>query len=150
MATHLYCDQRRILLIDQDPRKQNLRATVLRHHEIEVHTAHGLSEAESLWKTHSYDLVLLAAQEVSDVASMVSAQIREIKPQQRIGLLVGPPAYVRELGGVRRKAASVKKSSPIDLGQNLPVETAPSQWRQMVGKVVGDWYLDQCALLGLR
>jgi len=150
MAAHLYRDQRRVLLIDQNARKQSLCATILRSHEIEVHTANGFSEAESLWKTHSYDLVLLAAHEDCEAASIVSAQIREIKPQQRIGLLVGPPAYVQELGGVRKKAASVSRSSPIQLAQNPAGDTAPSQWRQMISKVLNDWYVDHGVPFGLR
>ena len=65
---HLYCDHRRILLIDQNPTKQNLRATILRNYEIEVHTASSVADAASLSRTHAYDLILLAAREHSEEA----------------------------------------------------------------------------------
>ena len=98
-------DHRRILLIDQNRTKQNLRANILRNYEIEVHTANSITEAATLWTRYCYDLVLLAAHETSEEATAVSAQIRRINPRQRIGLLVGPPIFVRELGGMRRATA---------------------------------------------
>jgi CheY-like chemotaxis protein len=147
--THPYRDHRTILLVDQNVTKQNLRATILRNYEIEVHTASSVADAASCWETHSYDLVLLAAQENPEEAMAVSAQIRAIHPRQRIGLLVGPPAFVRELGGRREKAESIKQalSSPA---QENPSEPAPSpQWQETVRRLVSHWYVDQNALLGL-
>ena len=64
--TRLNQDHRRILLIDQNHIKQNLRATILRNYEIEVHTAGNSKEASALWIRYSYDLVLLAAPENSE------------------------------------------------------------------------------------
>jgi CheY-like chemotaxis protein len=152
--THLYSDHRRILLIDQNATKQNLRATILRNYEIEVHTANSLTDAASLWKTNSYDLVLLAAQESSEEATALSAQIRAINPRQRIGLLVGPPAFVQELRGKRKKAGSISKALPSPAAEN-PSEPASSphasspQWQETVRRLVSDWYVDQNTLLGL-
>jgi CheY-like chemotaxis protein len=144
-------DHRRILLIDQNRTKQNLRATILRNYEIEVHTANSISDAATLWTRHCYDLVLLAARENSEEATAVSAQIRRINPRQRIGLLVGPPIFVRELGGlrrepVRRKAASIRQSSPSRVPENpsMPVPTPqPSSphWQEMIRRLVTDWYV---------
>jgi hypothetical protein len=151
--TRLNNDHRRILLIDQNSTKQNLRATILRNYEIEVHTASNLTDAAALWTRHFYDLVLLAAPENSEEAVAVSAQIREIKPRQRIGLLVGPPAFVRELGGRRRKAASIRKVLPSRDAEN-PSEPLSSphgsspQWQEMIRKLVSDWYVAPSALLG--
>ncbi len=138
-------DHRRILLIDQNRTKQELRATILRNYEIEVHTASTITEAATLWTTCSYDLVLVAAQEKSEEALAVTAQIRGIKPGQRIGLLVGPPTFVQELGGRRRKAASAAKTSPsrvID-DSNVAVSAphvSPPQWQEMISKLVTNWY----------
>src|SRR5271169_3543842 len=98
MAVHRYTDHQRILLIDRDIRKQNLRASILRNYEIEVHAADNIGDATSLWKSYSYDLILLAAQENSEEMMLYSAAIRQAKPRQRIALLVGPPGYIRELG----------------------------------------------------
>jgi CheY-like chemotaxis protein len=97
--TRLNQDHRRILLIDQNRTKQNLRATILRNYEIEVHTADNPREASALWTRYSYELVLLAAPEDSEEAVEVSARIRQVHPRQRIGLLVGPPVFIRDLGG---------------------------------------------------
>jgi len=151
--TRLYQDHRRILLIDQNRTKQALRATILRNYEIEVHTASTLAEAATRWTNYSYDLVLLAAQENSEEAVAAINQIRGIRPRQRIGLLVGPPAFVRELGG-RRKAASVVNLSPSRAVENSSLAasspgTSPPQWQEMISKLVSDWYVSQNALLKL-
>jgi len=161
--THLYSDHRRILLIDQNITKQNLRATIL-NYEIEVHTASSVADAASLSRMHAYDLVLLAAQENPDQASTLCTQIRAIRPRQRIGLLVGPPTFVLELAGVRReavrrdavrkKAASIAEIPPSDAAENLtePVSSTHAsspQWQEMIRKLVSDWYVDRNALLGL-
>lgn len=142
---HLYRDRRTILLIDQDPRKQKLRATVLRGLEIEVHTADSTEHAESLWRTGSYDLILVAAEEKEDESYLLSARIRLAKPEQRIALLVGPPTYIRELPGaakpVRRQSETRSDRRfllpPAVSGVDLRV---PAQWQQTIQKVVTDWY----------
>ncbi len=156
-------DHRRILLIDRNRTKQNLRATILRNYEIEVHTASSITDAAALWRTHFYDLVLLAAQENSDEAEAVSSRIRQNNPRQRIGLLVGPPVFVRELGGTRResrrrKATSISTISPIrasgrtiespGVPTSSPLASLP-QWQEMIRKLVTDWYVGPHALLGL-
>jgi CheY-like chemotaxis protein len=150
--THLYSDHRRILLIDQNITKQKLRATALRNCEIEVHTAGSIPDAASFWKAHHYDLILLAAQENSAEAVAVFAEIRAIHPRQRIGLLVGPPAFVQELGGRRKKAAPVSGilPSPAADVSNEPVFSHPSspQWQETVRRLVSNWYVDQ-SVLGL-
>jgi CheY-like chemotaxis protein len=155
--THIYSDNRRILLIDQNTTKQNLRATILRNYEIEVHTATSVADAASLSKTHTYDLVLLAAQENSEQAAALCSQIRAIRPRQRIGLLVGPPAFVLELarvrrGAARKKAVSVGRISTIGLAENhsepVSAPQASSPWQEMIRKLVSDWYVDQNALFG--
>jgi len=152
--THLQCDHRRILLVDQNPTKRNLRATILRNYEIEVHTASNIMDAAHFWTKQSYDLVLLAAQEGTEEAVAISAQIRAINPRQRIGLLVGPPAFVRELGGKRKKAESIREVLPSPAAENpsepvSSIHASSPQWQETVRRVVTDWYVDQSALLGL-
>ena len=167
--THLYSDHRTILLIDQNITKQNLRASILRNYEIEVHTASSVADATSLSRMHAYDLVLLAAQENSDQASTLCAQIRAIRPRQRIGLLVGPPSFVLELAGVqreavkreavrreaaRKKAASIGEIVPSRAVENhsepvsSPLASSP-QRQEMIQKLVSNWYVDQNAVLGM-
>jgi CheY-like chemotaxis protein len=144
--SHLYSDRRKVLLIDQNPFTQNLRATMLRNREVEVHTAESIAHAESLWRTGSYDLVLLAAGEESEESRLLRAQIRQTSPQQRIALLVGPPVYLREVAREAKKKVSAvavdgsqeggipSSISPFDQGTPSP------QWQQMMQKVVAGWY----------
>ncbi|MGA8493008.1 MAG: hypothetical protein WB711_21475 [Terriglobales bacterium] len=161
--THLHSDHRRILLIDQNTTKQNLRATILRNYEIEVHTASSVADAAYLSRMHTYDLVLLAAQENSEQAGALCRRIRAIRPRQRIGLLVGPPTFVLELCGPRtqaprKKAASVCGVSPSRVVEHpsVPVSAsyssapyAPSpQWQEMIRRLVTDWYAEQSVLRG--
>jgi CheY-like chemotaxis protein len=150
-------DHHKILLIDPNRTTQMLRATILRNHEIEVHTASNVLDAAGLWRRHLYDLVLLAAQQNSEEAIAVSAQVRKINPRQRIGLLVGPPVFVLELGGAReprrRKVARIHQLSPKRIAEDpaipapVPQPSAP-HWQEMIRRLVTDWYSDSSALLG--
>jgi len=160
--TGLNNDHRRILLIDQNRTKQNLRATILRNYEIEVHTASNLRDAAALWTRYFYNLVLLAAPENSDEAVAVTAQVRQVHPRQRIGLLVGPPVFIRELGGVRRparrKARSISMVSPgpdledltvpVLVPQALSPNSSAPQWQEMIRRLVTDRYVGSSALVG--
>ena len=147
--TRLNQDHRRILLIDQNHIKQNLRATILRNYEIEVHTASNLTDAAALWTRYLYNLVLLAAPENSEEAVTATAQVRQVHPRQRIGLLVGPPVFIRELGGVRREPARRKAHSigivlpsPDLENPTVPVlvpQASSPQWQEMIRKLVTDW-----------
>lgn len=143
---YLYSEQRRILLIDENVRKRNLRAMVLRNHEVEVHTASTLGEAMTAWKTIPYDLVLLAAPENSAEAAAATARIWQSNPRQRVGLLVGPPTYVRELD---RPAKGRER-----IGERLRQAAAPEygaapQWQEIVQQVVTGWCADQGAGFGV-
>jgi response regulator RpfG family c-di-GMP phosphodiesterase len=141
--TVLYSERRRVLLIDENARKLSLLATILRNHEVEVHLANRLEDARSLWKNIPYDLVLLAAAGNSEQATLASLQIRKVKPRQRIALLVGPPAYIREIGRPFAKTRTVL-SPATDESSSTP------QWPEIVQRVVSDWYVDQRARFGLN
>jgi len=152
-VTYQNHDRRMILLIDQNRTKRELRATILRNYEIEVHTACTLTQAATLWARHSYDVILLAAQPNSQEAIAATAQIRQIRPRQRIALLVGPPAFVQELSGGGRKAASISMVTPSRAVEDPSVagsapQTSP-QWQEMISKLVSDWYVNQNAVLRL-
>jgi CheY-like chemotaxis protein len=127
---HLHPDTRRVLLIDQNPFKQNLRATVLRNYEIEVHTAANARDAESLWISNLYDLILLAAPVDSEEAIALPDQIRKNKPRQRIALLVGAPHYIREVGGTPKRLPRAHPMPPDSFTTSL-VETARPQWQMI-------------------
>jgi response regulator RpfG family c-di-GMP phosphodiesterase len=142
----LYSERRRILLIDENSRRLNLLASILRNHEVEVHPASRLDDAQSLWKNIPYDLVLLAAAENSEQAALASLQIRKNKPRQRIALLVGPPAYIREIG---RPTAKAQPVPPVSPAASFDEKSSRPQWPEIVQKVVSDWYADQSARFAL-
>jgi CheY-like chemotaxis protein len=120
-------DSRRVLVIDRNSVKLNLRATILRNYEVEVHTASSLEEAPILWTTNFYDLIMLEARENPAAATEISGHIRQLNPQQRIALLVGAPSYVREL------------ARPPKVGEktaDCPTPPFPSQWEETVQRLL--------------
>ena len=145
--SHLYREQRRILLVDDNTRKLDLRATVLRNHEIEVHTCGDFATAAPLWRTVPYDLVLLAIKEDSEQVTQITAEIRQSKPRQRIGLLVGPPSYIRELTRTSKTLTKTKIELPPDPIQSQSEISPGLQWQRIVQKVVTGWYSEEAALL---
>ena len=123
-------DSRRVLVIDRNSVKLNLRATILRNYEVEVHTASSLEEAPILWTTNFYDLIMLEARENPAAATEVYDHIRRLNPQQRIALLVVAPGYVRELArppkiGEKTADRPVKPTPPF-----------PSQWEETVQRLL--------------
>ena len=148
---HLYNERRTVLLIDRDLKKQKLRANVLRGLEIEVHAAESTERAESLWRSHLYDLILVAAEEKADESYLLSARIRLARPEQRIALLVGPPTYIRELPGAAKPA---RRQSDAGMERQIPVlrlkpdvnRGMPAHWQETIQKVVTDWYSAKMAV----
>lgn len=134
---YLQRDTWRVLLIDENPIKQNLRATILRNYEIEVHTASSLTDAQNLWIQNLYDLVLLAVAEGSPEAVALPAEIRKSKPRQRIGLLVGAPAYIREVGGIPKRIARVSAPPPSSFAPELAGLQHQPQWQEMIDRLLG-------------
>lgn len=130
-------DTWRILLIDENPFKQNLRATILRNYEIEVHTASTFTDAQNLWINNLYDLVLLAAAEDSPEAVALPEQIRKSKPRQRIGLLVGAPTYIREVGGIPKRVVRVGAPPPSSFGPETVGLHGPPQWPEIIHRLLG-------------
>lgn len=133
---YLQRDTWRILLIDENPFKQNLRATILRNYAIEVHTT-TLTDAQNLWINNLYDLILLAVAENSPEAVALPAQIRKSKPRQRIGLLVGAPTYLREVGGIPKRVTRVSTPPQSSFAPDLvPLRSQP-QWQEIVQRLLG-------------
>lgn len=134
---HLHRDTWKVLLIDQDPFKQNLRGTILRYYEIEVDTAASPGDAEALWTNNRYDLILLAAQENPLEAMTLADQIRRSKPRQRIALLVGAPTYIREVGGIPKRTPRTAPMPPSSFAASV-IEEASSrpQWQEMIQRMM--------------
>jgi len=128
-------DQRRVLLIDHDSRRQQLRVVALRNREVEVHPASNIEEASRLWTRCSYDLVLLAAEEDSEEATLLSNELKKSNRRQRVALLVGAPEYIREIGpeGATRRPAD-KKLAPLVA---IDKEGLPrNQWHVMLERLL--------------
>jgi hypothetical protein len=127
-------DQRRVLLIDCDSVRQPLRVAALRNHEIEVHTASNIADAGHLCRRYFYDLVLLAAEKNSEEAALLSHELGNSKPRQRLALLVGAPQYVCEVGHKRSDRQSADKSL---VSSQVPgrAQPEPSQRQLMMDRL---------------
>jgi len=128
-------DQRRVLLIDHDSRRQQLRAAALRNCEIEVHPTSNVDDACRLCARLSYDLVLLAAEENSADAALLSNELKKNRPRQRVALLVGAPQYIREMGRVNAKRETTAKQLAPLLAINRTVSLR-SQWQVMLERLL--------------
>ena len=129
-STH---DRRRVLLIDGDALKQRIRAAALRNYEVEVHTADSIVDASTLCARGGYDLVLLAAEEHSEQASLLCEELRKSTPKQRIALLVGAPQYIREIGRKRPPA----QSTVVTMRPPVQLQTPQaSQWQGTVERLL--------------
>jgi response regulator RpfG family c-di-GMP phosphodiesterase len=128
-------DRRRVLLIDHDSMKQRMRAAALRNFEIEVQTACDVAEARRLWMGASYDLILLAAEENSEIALVVRDELKMRRPRQRIALLVGAPHYIRELGRKRVDPPVLEPRPVLNLALST-VPSQPSQWQVMMSRLL--------------
>jgi len=147
VPAYLYADHQRILLIDPNQRKQALRSSILRNYEIKVDAASDMGEAMSLWRTHAYDLVLFDGQQGFEEVTMLSTEMRRIKPKQRIALLVGPPAYIRELGKSKPQPASLDFSDAATAPTTPPADGSTAQWQATVHRLVTHWYSAHASLL---
>jgi len=127
-------DQRKVLLIDHNSHRQQLRAAALRNCEVEVHTAFNINDAARLARAHFFDLVLLAAEEDSLETHLLCAELKKSK-SRRIALLVGAPNYVQELVRRRKDAASLEKHLPltVTIGTTAP---QPTQWHVMMERLL--------------
>jgi CheY-like chemotaxis protein len=86
---------KKVLLIDRNQPTLNVRAMVLRSHDIEVHTADSLQAARFLWQPDVYDLILLdVRRHLPGEALEFYEQIKEASLHERIVFLVGPPVYL--------------------------------------------------------
>jgi len=126
-------EQRKVLLIDGDAFKQQLRAIALRRSEVQVHTASNIVDADRLYRQNCYDLVLLAAEQGSAEADALRREVEKVRPQQRIALLVGAPDYVRE---VTRKRRKTRLSRPRLAARPVldPHATQPTHWLVMLDR----------------
>ena len=128
-------DQRRVLLIDHDSRRQQLRTAALRNCEVEVHPASNVDDASRLCARRSYDLVLLAAEEDSEEAALLSNELKKNRPRQRVALLVGAPQYIREMGRGHVMSQVTDKNLAPPLASS-GTGSPRSQWQVMLERLL--------------
>ena len=85
---------KRILLVVSDDVRRDLRARVLRKLGADVECAADISEARSLWRADSYNLVLLDVICDARNAEEFCIDIKAAKPPQAVAFLVGKPDYI--------------------------------------------------------
>ena len=86
--------KKRILLVVSDDVRRDLRARVLRKLGADVECAADISEARSLWRADSYNLVLLDVLREGGNAEEFCAEVKAAKPPQAVAFLVGKPEYI--------------------------------------------------------
>ena len=86
--------KQRVLLVDGSTTKRDLRAGVMRKCGVEVDCAADISEARSLWRADSYNLVLINMGNEFGRRDRFCAEIRDAKPPQKVAFLVGGPEYL--------------------------------------------------------
>ena len=86
--------KKRILLVVSDDVRRDLRARVLRKLGAEVECAADISEARSLWRADSYNLVLLDIVRDARNAEEFCTEVKAAKPPQAVAFLVGKPDYI--------------------------------------------------------
>ncbi|HKW25732.1 MAG TPA: response regulator [Terriglobales bacterium] len=86
--------KKRILLVVSDDVRRDLRARVLRKLGADVECAADISEARSVWRADSYDLVLLDVARDARNAEEFCTEVKAAKPPQAVAFLVGKPDYV--------------------------------------------------------
>jgi len=86
--------KKHILLVVSDDVRRDLRARVLRKLGTDVECAADISEARSLWRADSYNLVLLDVTGDASNLDEFCAEVKAAKPPQAVAFLVGKPEYV--------------------------------------------------------
>jgi CheY-like chemotaxis protein len=98
--------KKRILLVVSDDVRRDLRARVLRKLGADVECAADISEARSLWRADSYNLVLLDVIREAGNAEEFCAEVKAAKPPQAVAFLVGKPQYIAACPRVEEMVAS--------------------------------------------
>jgi CheY-like chemotaxis protein len=124
--------KKRILLVVSDDVRRDLRARVLRKMGTDVECAADISEARSLWRADSFNLVLLDVVCDGYTVEEFCAEIKAAKPPQAVAFLVGKPAYIA--------------ASPRDEAVVLSDSNGHTAW----GDVVASLFASACEGLSRR
>lgn len=98
VSLNLASDQRpkkkRLLLLDANTGKCAVRVKVLGKAGFDVDYASDTIAARTLWRAHSYNLVLIDLRHDAENAATFCTEIKADNPRQIIAFLVGKPAYL--------------------------------------------------------
>lgn len=125
--------KKRILLVATDDVRRDLRARVMRKMGVDVDCAADISEARSLWRADSYNLVLLDVVQDARNVEGFCCDVKTAKPPQRVAFLVGKPEYL---------AASPNGEAVPGPGER----SGPAAW----GEVVASLFTSACENLPRR
>jgi CheY-like chemotaxis protein len=126
--------KKRILLVVGDDVRRDLRARVLRKLGTDVECAADMSEARSLWRADTFNLVLLDV--IGDARNVEEfcADVKNATPPQAIAFLVGKPAYIAASPRADEMVASEDGNGHADWGDVVAslfagaCENLPRRW----------------------
>ncbi|MGE5204599.1 MAG: hypothetical protein ACM3PW_03220 [Chlamydiota bacterium] len=126
--------KKRILLVATDEVRRDLRARVMRKMGVDVDCAADISEARSLWRADSYNLVLLDVIQDTRHVEEFCCDIKAAKPPQAVAFLVGKPEYLAASPNGEVVAGPVEHSGPVCWGEVVAslftsaCESLPRRW----------------------
>ena len=132
MATPLA--KKRILLIDTLTTKRDLRASVMRKLGMEVDCAADITEARSLWRADSYNLVLMHVGSELGNREEFCSEIQNATPPQRVAFLVGKPEYLAASPDTEEASAKMESVNHKLWGETVSklfagaCEKLPQRW----------------------
>jgi CheY-like chemotaxis protein len=87
-------EKKRLLLVDADAGQSALRVRIMGKVGIKVDCASDTSAARVLWRSNSYQLVLIDLRHDARKAAEFCAEIKTDSPRQEVQFLVGKPGYL--------------------------------------------------------
>lgn len=93
-AASLSETKKNILLVGTRSPKNNLRASVLRKHGVDVVCANHIGDARMLFHPNTYDLVLIDLRHENGAAVELCRDMKADSSGQRVAFLVGKPEYL--------------------------------------------------------
>ena len=126
--------KKRILLVATDDVRRDLRARVMRKMGVDVDCAADISEARSLWRCDSYNLVLLDVIQDERNVEEFCCDVKAAKPPQAVAFLVGKPEYLAASPNGEVVAGPGECSGPAAWGEVVAslfasaCESLPRRW----------------------
>jgi CheY-like chemotaxis protein len=107
---------RKILLVDDNPKEEHIRAIMLNTHGYDVDSVSNIDDAYRFSQTKHPDLVLLALSKDSDGELTLWERIKRATPRQRVAFLINHSLY---LSPVFSMSDLVRKSGQDDFVERI-------------------------------